>query len=191
MSAAGTLKRWLQRLIRTERGVAAVEFALILPIMVLTYVGTLEASTLITMDRKVQSVAGAMGDLVARVDGSVTASQMQDFFRASSGIMTPYSSSAVQQVVTAVRVNNDRSTTVLWSRKYEGGVYSSSTPHAVGAAFAPLPEEMINIALGQTVIAAEAHYSYTPLLGVIFDRPVHLYRSSFFMPRFGAPVGIQ
>ena len=57
--------RAVARLTLAEKGAAAVEFALILPVMLVVYLGTLEASTLITMDRKVQSVAGAVGDLVA------------------------------------------------------------------------------------------------------------------------------
>jgi len=190
MSARKSFFSWLRRICRAERGVAAVEFALVLPIMLFTYLGTLEASTLITMDRKVQSVAGAIGDLVARIDGTITSSQMQDFFRAASGIMTPYDSSSVLQVVTAVKVNNDGSTEVVWTRQYQNGVYSSTTPHTVGDSY-PLPAEMINIALGHTVIAAEASDTYTPLKGIVFDSPINLYRASYFMPRFGNPIAIN
>lgn len=178
---------WLAGLRRAEGGSAAVEFALILPVMLLVYLGTLEAGTLITMDRKVQSVAGAVGDLVARADEELTASQLQDYFRAASGIMTPYSPASVRQVVTAVEVRADGTTRVVWTRQYQNGVYSSTTPHAVNATF-PLPAEMINIALDRMVIAAEASYSYTPLLGIVIDTPISLYRSSFFMPRFGDDI---
>ncbi|MBJ3784643.1 TadE/TadG family type IV pilus assembly protein [Devosia sediminis] len=176
-----------RRLRRGESGVAAVEFALILPIMLLVYVGTLEASILITMDRKVQSVAGAVGDLVARMEERVTATQLQDYFRAASGIMTPYSSADVRQVVTAVAVDADGVATVVWTRQFEDGDYSSTTPYTVGNPY-PLPAEMIAIARERTVIAAEASATYTPLLGVIFEMPVDLHRSSFFMPRFGGDI---
>lgn len=179
----------LRRLLRAERGVAAVEFALILPIMVMVYVGTLEGSMLITMDRKVQSVAGAVGDLVARADETLSMTQMQDYFRAASGIMTPYSTDDVHQVVTAVRVAADGTTSVAWTLQYEDGDYSSSTPHTVGAPY-PLPAEMIAVSRERMVIAAEASYTYTPLLGVIFNTPVDLYRSSFFMPRFGGEISL-
>lgn len=175
------------RLRRSEAGVAAVEFALILPVMLLVYIGTLEASTLITVDRKVQSVAGAIGDLSARVEDSLSASLLQDYFRAASGIMTPYSPEAVVQVVTGVRVLNDGTTVVAWTRKYENGTYSSTTPYTVNDTY-PLPIEMVNVARGHMVIAAEASYTYTPLLGLVIDMPVNLYRSSFFMPRFGDDI---
>ncbi|MHA6298670.1 TadE/TadG family type IV pilus assembly protein [Devosia sp. CAU 1758] len=180
----------LARLRRAEGGTAAVEFALILPVMLMVYLGTLEAGTLITMDRKVQSVAGAVGDLVARADEVITETQIQDYFRAASGIMTPYSPAAVRQVVTAVEVRADRTTEVIWTRQYQNGTYSSSTPHIVGDEF-PLPAEMIDISLDRMIIAAEASYSYTPLLGIVIDTPINLYRSSFFMPRFGDDIELN
>lgn len=178
----------LARLWRAERGVAAVEFALVMPVMLLVYLGTLEASSLITMDRKVQSVAGALGDLVARVDQKVTASQLQDYFRAASGIMTPYSPTDVLQVVTAVKVV-DGVPEVIWTRQYLNGVYSSTTPHTVGDEY-PLPAEMIAISDNRMIIAAEASYSYRPMLGIVLDMPINLYRSSFFIPRFGDDITI-
>ena len=181
-----TLSR-LARLRRAEGGTAAVEFALILPIMLMVYLGTLEASSLITMDRKVQSVAGAIGDLVARTDEVISTSQLQDYFRAASGIMTPFSPDGVLQVVTAVQVNADGTTEVIWTRQYQNGTYSSTTPHTVGDSY-PLPEEMTDIARGDMVIASEASLNYTPLLGIVIDTPITLYRSSFFMPRFGGEI---
>lgn len=177
------------RLLRSDKGVAAVEFALVLPIMLVVYLGTLEASTLITMDRKVQSVAGAVGDLVARAEDQITASLLQDYFRAASGIMTPYSSANVLQVVTAIEVADDGATEVVWTRQYQNGVYSDTTPHTVGGTF-PLPAAMSNIARGQMVIAAEASYTYTPLLGMVIEQPINLYRSNFFMPRFGGEIAL-
>lgn len=181
------LRLSLKRLLRADRGVAAVEFALVLPIMLVVYLGTLEASSLITMDRKVQSVAGAIGDLVARTDEVISTSQLQDYFRAASGIMTPFSPDGVLQVVTAVQVNADGTTEVIWTRQYQNGTYSSTTPHNVGDSY-PLPTEMTDIARGDMVIASEASLNYTPLLGIVIQTPITLYRSSFFMPRFGGEI---
>jgi Flp pilus assembly protein TadG len=178
----------LKQFRRADLGAAVVEFALILPVMLFTYIGMLEASALITKDRKVQSVAGAVGDLVARMDGTITASQMRDFFRAASGIMTPYDASDVLQVVTAVWVDGDGATRVVWTRQYQDEVYSSETPHTVGSAYA-LPDEMIDIAKGNMVIAAEASYSHPA--GIIMDVPVNLYRAAYFLPRFGDPISIN
>lgn len=180
----------LARLRRSDAGVAAVEFALILPVMLAIYIGSIEASSLITMDRKIQSVAGAIGDLVARSDERIAAATLEDYFLAASGIMTPFSSQPVLQVVTSVTVSPSGEATVGWSYQYQNGAYSDSSPYADGDEY-PLPAEMIAISLGRTVIAAEASYSYTPLYGIFFNQPVNLYRSSFYMPRFGGTITVN
>ncbi|MBE7734214.1 TadE/TadG family type IV pilus assembly protein [Devosia faecipullorum] len=184
------IKQALQGFALAERGVAVIEFALILPIMLLVYLGSVEAGSLISTDRKVQAVAGAIGDLVARADKRLSTAQMQDYFRAASGIMTPYSPDPVLQVVTVIAVDNNGAATVSWSRQSVGGVYSGTTPHPPGSAY-PLPAEMIAISKGQTVIASEASYSYVPLFGLIFNQPINLYRSSFYQPRFGGTITIN
>lgn len=190
IAMARHMLRALKHFRHARSGVAVVEFALVVPIMLVVYVGAIEASTLISMDRKVQSVAGAVGDLVARADKSLTTSQMRDYFRAASGIMTPYSSEPVLQVVTAISVGEDEVARVVWSRQLQNGQYSVTTSHAQGSVF-PLPKEMIDISKGQMVIAAEASYSYTPLFGLVFNQDISLYRSSFYLPRFGGTITIN
>lgn len=181
------IRALVQRLRRSERGAAAVEFALVVPVMLALYLGTMEASLLISMDRKVQSVSGAVGDLVARSNGEIATSTLRDYFRAASGIMTPFTSDEVLQVVTAVRVSNTGTPTVAWSRQYINGVLSATTPYTAGARY-PLPQAMVDISRGRMVIAAEASQSYKPLYGMVFNQAVNLYRSSFFMPRFGDDI---
>lgn len=180
----------LGRRFGAETGTAAVEFALILPIMLLVYAGTLEASSLISMDRRVQSVAGALGDLVARSDTTISAATLTDYFRAASGIMIPFPTDEVDQVVTQVEVRNDGTTRVVWSRQYIEGDYGVGTQHQVGAEF-ELPDAMIEIARGGHVIVAETSYSYLPLYGIVFDKRVNLYRENFFMPRFGGTITVN
>ena len=172
---AALIERWR----RDTRGVAAVEFALILPIMLMLYVGCIEASVLITMDRKVQSVAGSVGDLVARSDDTISANLLNDYFQAASGILSPYPSETLKQVVTSVEIRLDGTTRVDWSRGFNGG-----TARTTNASYS-LPAEIKDIARGRYVIVAEASTSFQPLLGVVFTQSIPLYRESFFMPRFG------
>jgi Flp pilus assembly protein TadG len=74
----------LRRFRLAQAGAAAVEFALILPVMLLVYVGCNEASTLIILDRKVQTVSGTVGDLVAQSNKSITTMDITDYFRAAT-----------------------------------------------------------------------------------------------------------
>ncbi|SEP69879.1 Flp pilus assembly protein TadG [Devosia sp. YR412] len=184
MSTLRSLMARLRRLWLVDEGVAAVEFALILPVMLLVYIGSMEASTLIAMDRRVQLVAGAVGDLVARADSTISSSMLTDYFRAASGIMTPYPSGNVRQVVTQVDVSSTGVTSVAWSRQYVNGVYGTGTEHPKNSTY-KLPTAMIDISKGQSVIVSKASTSYLPLYGIVINQPVSLFRENFFIPRFG------
>lgn len=183
----------LRRLALVEDGVAAVEFALILPIMLLVYIGSVEASLAITMDRKVQLVAGALGDLVARSDTTIPAGTLEDYFQAAGGIMTPYPVGNLKQVVTQVLVSEDGSSaTVVWSREYN---FSDEevivgTDHPQDSSF-ELPAAMRTIAQGGYVIVAESSYEHTPLSGFVFNQPINLYRENFLLPRFGGSITVN
>ena len=191
MAAMQALLARLRRLALVEDGVAAVEFALILPIMLLVYIGSVEASLAITMDRKVQSVAGALGDLVARSDTTISADTLEDYFKAAGGIMTPYPTDELKQVVTQVLVSDDgTSATVVWSREYVDGDVAVGTDHAVGDSYT-LPQAMRTIAQGGYVIVAEGSYEHTPISGFVFNQPINLYRENFLLPRFGGSITVN
>lgn len=189
MRATGKrLPNMLRAFLRRESGVAAVEFALVVPLMLSVYLGCTEAATLLTADRKVQSVAGAIGDLVARSNKTITRAQLEDYFLAATSIMDPYDASTLVQTVTAVSVDDEGEATVLWSARYENGALSNTVAeHTKGDPY-DLPAEMTAIASDQTVIAAEVEYGYRPLLGIVFKEALDLNRSALFMPRFGGTI---
>lgn len=186
------LLKALRAFFRRENGVAAVEFALVVPLMLSVYLGCTEAAALLTVDRKVQSVAGAIGDLVARSNKTITKDQIKDYFLASTSIMAPYDSTGLVQTVTAVSVAaNGTTATVVWSAQYHNGTLSTTVAaHPKGSTY-PLPAEMRAIATGQTVIAAETDYGYRPLLGLVFKDALDLNRSALFMPRFGGTITLN
>jgi len=187
----GPFLTFFHRFLRKETGTAAIEFALVVPLMLTLYIGSSEAASLLTADRKVQTVSGAMGDLVARANKTITSDQMKDYFDAATSIMSPYLTSGLTQTVTAVSVSASGQTSVLWSARFADGKYSTTVPeHPKGKPYA-LPAETVAIAKGQTVIASEAKYSYRPLLGIVFKNTFDLNRSALFMPRFGGKIDLS
>lgn len=163
---------------------AAVEFALIMPLLLSLYLGTVEVSTAVSVDKRVASVAGALGDLVARADGSLTESELTDYFSASSSIMAPYSHSILEQVVTCVAVDNNGNTKITWSRGYNGGI-----PHVTGDSY-NLPTELTDLVHGKYVIVSEAQEDYKPLLGYVLPAQIRLYHEFYHLPRFGEEIKI-
>lgn len=171
-----------------QEGVAAVEFALILPVMLLVYIGSVEASALITMDRRMQTIAGTVGDLVARAESSIDSGTLEDYFLAAGGIMTPYPSTDLKQLVTLAQVMTDGTVKVVWSRQYAGG--KMTTPAADPKPYT-LPKEMIEISRGQYVVVSQASYNYLPLYGIVFEQKIQLSRENYFIPRFRRVIDIK
>ncbi len=172
----------LSRFANGEHAVAAVEFALILPVMLTLYIGSVELSSAISVDQRVATVSGSLGDLVARADGVIAKSQVDDYFLAASATMAPYDDATVQQIVTCVKLDADGNGTVVWSLAANG-----ATQHGVDSIYT-VPEELQALAANDYVIVAEASMSYAPMFGYFFDTNFDLYHEYFFLPRFGEAI---
>lgn len=108
------------RFATSTRAVAAVEFGLILPILAVLYLGSIELTNALTVNRKVSQAANTIGDLVAQYR-SIDANTMTDIFTASAAIMTPYSNSGLIISVAGIEIDKDGKLSVKWSRKNSGG----------------------------------------------------------------------
>lgn len=175
-----SLRLQLRRFGKEDRGAAAVEFALILPFLLLLFMGSIEASSLITVDRRVTVISGTVGDLVARTEDALSSNTLQDYFMASQNIMYPYATAALKQVVTLVAVDDEGVTSVVWSCGFNGGTArTDGNPYT-------LPEKMNEIARDSWVVASDAQYAYRPVLGLVFTNAITLHRESFYLPRYGS-----
>lgn len=192
-----TLVLLLRRFRRSERATAVVEFALVVPLLITLYLGSIEAASLFTVDKRVSSISSTIGDLVAQwnpeKDGILTTGvggDLTDYMNASTGIMTPYPTTGLQIVISLVQVKNDGTTRVLWSTANTGG-----TPKTVGAAYADpaiaATTAMNAVSRGGCVIAAEVTYAYLPMLGVVFETELNLRHTNYFLPRYGSGEPIQ
>lgn len=172
-----------------QRAVAAVEFALILPFMLMLYFGSIEAAALFTVDKRINSVSATVGDLVSQWDpgdgdlSTGTGSTLADYLAAATAIMSPYSDSGLRIVVNLVQVRADGSTKILWSRANAAG-----TARNAGGSYTDLAtaSRMNEVSRGGCIIAAEVSYAYLPLLAQVFSTAVTLQHTNYFLPRFGS-----
>ncbi|MGJ8527496.1 TadE/TadG family type IV pilus assembly protein [Maritalea sp.] len=170
---------------KNDRAVAAVEFALILPVLLFTYIGIAESSRLIIMDRRLAVVAGSVGDLVARADGVINRNTVDDYFEAAEFTMAPYPSADLKQVVTSVDVDDKGVATVEWSRGYNGG-----TAHAQGATVA-LPPHMAVQSKEKHLIIGEATTEWRPIIEYVFQSGFTLSKTYYYRPRFDAGISLN
>ncbi len=156
-----------------RRGVSAVEFALIAPVMIAILFGIIEVSLLLTADRKVTRATNAIADLVAQ-DDIITADEMTDIFTATSTIMQPYDVSGLQMRVTSVVMAANGNVAVDWS---EG---KNRTPRAPGSNVV-LPNGLLQP--NTSIIMAEVDYGYVSTLGTFLSSPINLSEVFYLRPR--------
>src|SRR5688572_32961729 len=100
---AARARRLLRRFHNDKRGVSAVAFAMLLPLMITLYIGGVEVSSAIAVDRKVTLVARTLGDLVAQ-STAVNATDMTNILNAATTVVMPYDDTKLKVVVSRVDV---------------------------------------------------------------------------------------
>jgi len=141
-----------------ERGVAAIEAAIIFPLLVLIFLGMVEMSQAFTVKRRVQNVASATADLVAQSQ-TVTMADLNDIASIGAQLMLPFSSTGLTLTIASVAEDAQSKITVQWSCSWSS-LSSSANCTATGAAYTGLPSGLLNP--GQSVIIGQTTYPYTP-----------------------------
>ena len=94
----------LIRLGRDQRGVSAVEFAMLLPLMITLYLGVVEISQAVGIDRKVTLTTRTVADLASQVQ-SITNTDMTNLLGASAAVIAPYDAAPLKVTVSEVYID--------------------------------------------------------------------------------------
>lgn len=174
----------LRRFAGDRRGVSAVEFALVAPLMIGLYFGCVEISDGVAADRKVSIVAAALANLTAQVS-TITNADMTNILNASSAIIAPYSASNLKITVSCLSVDKNNSATVKWSATRNGGVGGTvSVPVELTADYTPTKTKSYPVYL----IYSQVSYAYTPTVGYTITGTLNLSDKMFMSPRIEAPT---
>lgn len=176
------LQSRLRLLLRDTRGLAALEFALILPMMVVVLFGSVELTEVLTTKSRVENTAAAMADVVSR-DTVIEDDEINDLWAASRTLMYPNSAVPLKLRVTSVQVETPTRAVVLWSEGHNG--YTARSAGSVMSA-PSLPAGLM--IPGTSVIVAETDYRYTPPIGVFLDVAFDLKHIEYRRPRIADPV---
>lgn len=172
------INKRISSFLRNTTGIAAVEFALIAPVMISTYFGACEICNLLLADRKVTNVTAATTDLVAQ-EMSISDQEMTDIFSASSAIMEPYSLTPLQIVVTSVVADAAGNTTVAWSDGYNKVAYAPGSDYV-------LPDGIISP--GGSVIVTEVNYQFVSPFGEFWTSGFDMKDKFYQKPRRTAQI---
>lgn len=173
-----SIKRKLGGLAVDERGVSAVEFAMLLPLMLSLYLGSVEVSQGIGADRKVTLTARTICDLVSQVS-SIGNGDMTNALNASSAVMAPFPTSNLQVTVSSVKIDAAGKATVDWSDSLNGTARTTGSTVTLPAA--------LNVA-NTSLIWSEVQYTYKPVIGYVMTGTLTLKEQMYMRPRVSDTV---
>ena len=166
---------------RDKAGIAAVEFALILPFMLLLYFGSVEITQAICINRLVTLTANTVTNLVSQYTTISASTQMPDILNASVQVLAPNPSSGAKIVVSCITIDNQGKATVAWSQTLNGTARTAGQSITVPAAL-NIPNS--NIVLG------EATYAYSPVFDFLHIGPFNLHSSVYMAPRNATTINL-
>tara|TARA_R110002110_G_scaffold338508_2_gene548963 strand:+ start:5533 stop:6153 length:621 start_codon:yes stop_codon:yes gene_type:complete len=169
------------RYLSDASGMVAVELALLIPVMLTLYFGTIETTNAMTAARRVTNVASTAADLTAQA-ASVDASDINDIFSASTAILAPFPTNVVKITITSVVASssNASSTKVSWSKSY-GGASARSVNSSV-----TLPTGLTTA--GSSVIMVEVAYTYSSPIATFITGPIVMSEIAYLKPRRSTEV---
>ena len=173
-----SLQRRLRSIASDERGVSAVEFAMLLPLMLSLYLGAVELSQGIAADRKVTLTARTVADLVAQVSSTSTA-DITNSLNAASAVVAPFATANLKVTVSSVSIDANNKATIAWSCTLNG------TKRAVGSTVT-LPSAL-NVA-STSLIWSEVAYTYKPVIGYVVTGTLNLKDQIYMRPRLSDSV---
>jgi len=162
-------------------GVAAIEMAMVLPVLLIAYFGLVDLANAISASRRVTTAASTMADLVTQASNpSTSRAELQGFFQAASSIMSPFSTSGL-----AVE---------LYGYRLSSNVVSQTWRHTNGVACPqgarPVNLELVRQLATETndVIVARVCYTVAPIIGYVIEANINLSDQMALRPRYTSRI---
>ncbi|WP_245337334.1 TadE/TadG family type IV pilus assembly protein [Shinella sp. HZN7] len=174
----------LRRFVEDRRGVGAIEFAIVAPLLMMAYVSAFEVTVAITASRKVSRASATISDLLTQ-SNTTNKATLDTMKNVVAKIVAPFPvNSAYTLKITGVAVAADGKATVAWSRDQAG-----NAPYAKNSVVT-LPSDMGN--METFIVRTELSVPYSILLlAPNLDsnlNKIKLGRTSYFRLRVGKKI---
>lgn len=175
--------KMIRRFLGDERGVAAAEFGLALPILLMILFGCFEAGRLILLHQKLDRASASVADLVTR-ESSLTAAMMDEFYLAAERQTIPFDLPGEGHViVSSISLPDvDDPPQVTWQCDGGGALAGQTSNVGTEGGEATLPNTF-SLVQGENAIVAEVLYSYEPFLFDGIFEPHVVRHTSYTKPR--------
>lgn len=171
--------RSLARLGRDRRGLAAIEFAFVLPIMLLALLGTVEISNLVNSYSKTVSASQTVADLTGQ-SAALTTADMNGIVAAAQRVLDPLISNSTTLGVEVTSIGFDAANKPIQLWRFSWGMAQAS---ALSGA------QGLGIT-GESVIMVSLSYTCIPLIHDIV--PQKTFREvSYSRPRLARKIALN
>ena len=176
MRMSGGIFRHAAHCLRLDRrGTAAVETALLSPVLILMFLGTVEVTQLIRVEAKLTRAAQAIQDIVAGQSGA-TAASLAIAFTGGQIVMTPFGAANLSAAVASVTFTSTGTAKAISWQQVENSGTSMTTTYACGAAAGMSLDS-------DSVIVVQATYTYVPIVSYILGKSFTLTQTAYGRPR--------
>lgn len=173
-------RRPLAQFWRDRRGVSAVEFAFIAPVLVFFYFGMAELTSAMMAQRRLSHIAASLGDIVAR-DTQLTDARRTDIFQVGSVLMAPFPTSSLRMCIVSITSNAAGADVVAWSE-------ASNAPTNCPAAGATVDIPASVLPANQSVIMSKASYDFSSPINFLSTDMFTFRRTFYLRPRISEQV---
>jgi Flp pilus assembly protein TadG len=165
---------FLARFAGAKGGLAAVEMALIAPVMIFGYFGLTEVTMAMMAHRRASHAVSTIGDLVTQ-STQINAATMDDIFTIGTTMMRPFSSSTLQLRVTSVQMDASQNITVIWCKTSGGAALMSGTVNDAKLKTLMKPWD--------SIIITDMAYSYKSPFGQALPDALNFSDKAYLRPR--------
>lgn len=164
-----------------RRGAAAIEFAIVFPVMLVMLFGEVELGQLMVATRRADNAASTVGDIVARLQ-QMDDTQKTGAFAAATAIMSGAASGPPDLRISEVYVTGAGAKKYVWSEAQGPSLAAHTTCSPLNTRDAAKLAGVI-LPAGSYVILSEIQYSWRSKLHYVMKTPVNLYYENVLNPR--------
>lgn len=172
------LRRLARRFVREQKALAALEFAVIAPTMILLLFGSVDLLDMMDTNQRVENAASSLADIVAR-DTQVSDAEVEGIWAALDVLISPNELADIDLRITSVSIESAAVARVVWSEAH--GMAARTENSTVD-----LPDGMM--IPGSSIIMAEAEMEYAGPLNFLLAAPITLSHDAYRRSRLVDPI---
>jgi Flp pilus assembly protein TadG len=163
---------------------AAVEFAAVLPLMLIAYIGSIEIGSGVTADHKLANLSLTLAYLTAETNKPLQDVDVNAIFNGAAAVLAPYDYTKAGMVISSIVFDssNPPNAYVVWSNAQGPGATALNPDCKTNLSTTLVPNN-VRTANG-SMILGQASFPYTPAMGYVVTGTIALANANFMAPRY-------